>query len=103
LPFIVGQIAPRFYRLHENAFAHKFRHVVQAAQATVARADPYAALVETIDLPQSDNMHYDTGGQLELGKRFAHAWLSIAGRINDVPDDDTRWVSCRSRGETPGS
>ena len=75
LPIITGQIAPRIYRLEEGRFTHAFRHVVQEAQQQASCSDPLIKLVETRDLPQSDNLHFDTGGQMELGKRFAQAYL----------------------------
>jgi len=75
LPFIIGQIAPRAYRLEEGQFQHAYRHVVQEAQRAVAHSDRWVELVESMDLPQSDNLHFDTGGQLELGRRFAEAYL----------------------------
>jgi len=75
LPFIIGQIAPRVYRLEEGQFQHAFRHIVQDTQHAVAKSNSLVELVETMDLPQSDNLHFDTGGQLELGRRFAEAFL----------------------------
>jgi len=75
LPFVIAQIAPRVYRLEEGRFQHAFRHIVQKAQRAVASSNRLVEFVETIDLPQSDNLHFDTGGQLELGKRLAEAYL----------------------------
>ena len=75
LPFIIGQIAPRVYRLEEGQFQHAYRHVVQEAQRAVASSNRWVELVKSMDLPQSDNLHFDTGGQLELGRRFAEAYL----------------------------
>jgi len=75
LPFVIGQIAPRVYRLEEGQFQYAYRHVVQEAQRAVASSNPLVELIETMDLPQSDNLHFDTGGQLELGRRFAKAYL----------------------------
>lgn len=75
LPLILGQIAPRVYIPEEGKFQHPFRNTVQEAQRQFTRIDPFAKLVETVDLPQSDNLHFDTGGQIELGKRFAQAYL----------------------------
>ena len=74
LPVILGKISPRVYSLKEKRFQHPFRRIVQHAQQAVADADPLVSLVETTDLPQADNLHFDTGGQLELGKRFARAY-----------------------------
>lgn len=79
LPFLLAEIAPRVYLPEEQRLQHAFRDVVQKAQREVASADPWAKLVQTLDLPQSDNLHFDTGGQLELGCRFALAYLSVAG------------------------
>ena len=77
LPVMIGQIAPRQYRLDDNTFQHPFRHVVQQAQRTVASADALVELVETTDLPQNDNLHFDTAGQLLLGRRSANAYLKL--------------------------
>lgn len=80
LPVTIGQIAPRMYELEEGRFRHAFRSVVQEAQQRVSCSDPLVELVETMDLPQSDNLHFDTGGQMELGARLARAWLLRARR-----------------------
>lgn len=79
LPFLLGQIAPRCYLMDEQKFRHEFRERVQEAQRRVADADPWAEFVRSADLPQSDNLHFDTAGQVELGRRFARAYLSKAG------------------------
>jgi hypothetical protein len=64
LPFVVGQIA--------NAKPYAYGPQVQQAQYNVSRAVPHTALVLTGDLGlKSDNVHYDTSGQLALGQRFA--------------------------------
>ena len=81
LPVILGQIAPRVYCLEEGRFQHAFRCTVQEAQRRVSRLDPLVELVETMDLPQVDNLHFDTGGQIELGKRVAQAWLLNADAL----------------------
>ena len=79
LPFLIGQIAPRSYLLEEGRFRHGSRKIVQEAQRRVAASDSSVELIEALDLPQSDNLHFDTGGQLELGKRFAEAYLQQTG------------------------
>jgi Carbohydrate esterase, sialic acid-specific acetylesterase len=75
LPVILGQVSPRKYDLEKGGFQHAFRKTVQEAQRSLASGDPLVELVETLDLPQSDNLHYNTGGQLVLGRRFARAYL----------------------------
>lgn len=84
LPFIVGQIAPRVYQLKEGRFSHAFRRIVQEAQQQVSCSDPLIKLVETLDLPQSDNLHFDTGGQMELGRRFANVYRLNANTVIPV-------------------
>ena len=71
LPVVIGQIAPRVYRLEQQKFHHTHRATVQQAQRDLAEQENHVALAESADLPQSDNLHFDTGGQLELGRRFA--------------------------------
>jgi hypothetical protein len=79
LPFILGRVAPRVYLLQERRFQHAWREVVQDAQQRVAEDEDGVALVETRDLPQSDNLHFDARGQLELGRRFARAYGELVG------------------------
>jgi len=99
LPFAIGQISPRVYKLEEGRFQHAFRHVVQEAQRAASCSDPLTELVETFDLPQWDNLHFDTGGQIELGKRLAQACLlkvkankkiSIEPSIAELPVESHR-------------
>lgn len=52
----------------------QFTHLptVRAAQKQVAQTLPHVSLVDTAGLTRyEDNIHYDTAGQLELGRRFA--------------------------------
>lgn len=80
LPCLLGTVTSRVYRLAENRFQHTFQDIVREAQCAVARQDPRVRVVETRDLPQSDNLHYDTTGQILLGRRFADAYLEIEKR-----------------------
>ena len=73
LPFVVGQVnpPPDRYPLVEE---------VRAAQAWAVQQAGHAALVPTEGLPKTpDNLHYNTAGQMELGQRFAEAYLDLAG------------------------
>ena len=75
LHFVMGLVNPTPAR-----FA--FLSTVRAAQATVARTVPNVSLVDTDGLTKhEDELHYDSAGQLELGRRFAHQ-LSIKLRDN---------------------
>jgi len=72
LPFILGQVNPPRER-------YPAVDAVRSVQAAVARGDPCARLVPSEGLSKHpDGLHYDTGGQIELGRRFAAAYLEIA-------------------------
>lgn len=71
LPFLVGHVDPPRDRYPEA-------DVVRAAQAAVARTLPGVYLVDTQGLSRhADGVHYDTAGQLELGRRFAQVYLDL--------------------------
>ena len=65
LQFVLGMVNPAPAR-----FA--FLSTVRAAQKQVAQTTPLVSLVDTAGLTRhADELHYDTAGQLELGRRFA--------------------------------
>ena len=67
LPFILGKVNPPPER-------YPAREAVRNAQARIAAELPGVFLVETDDLSKwDDDLHYDTAGILELGRRFAVA------------------------------
>jgi hypothetical protein len=71
LPFFVGQIDPR-------AGNYSARDQVREAQAAVAKRVAGVWLVSTEGLSKlPDGLHYDTAGQIELGQRFARAYLEV--------------------------
>ncbi len=57
-----------------------FNGVVQMAQVQLAARLPRTRLVETRDLNQVDGVHFDTQAILEIGRRAALAWESLATR-----------------------
>lgn len=68
--FIMGQINPE-----DPAFA--MLDTVQQAQVNIQRTLPRVKLVSTHGLGKTyDHVHYNTQGQLELGKRFARAYTN---------------------------
>jgi iduronate 2-sulfatase len=77
LPFIMGQIAPRAMDAESLLPRHRFRDVVRTAQAETAARVPDVRLVGTLDLPQSDNLHFDSAGLIELGRRYAGAFFEM--------------------------
>ncbi len=66
--FIMGQINPQDPAFH-------MLETVKKAQVNTQRALPRVKLISTDGLGKIyDNVHYNTQGQLELGKRFAKAY-----------------------------
>ena len=71
LPFVLGLVNPPPER-------YPAYDAVRDAQRRAAREFVNVHLVETDDLSKrSDNLHYDTAGNLELGRRFAAMYLSL--------------------------
>lgn len=71
LPFLLGLINP-------PPGGFPFHETVRAAQRRAAREIPHVHLVETDGLSKrGDDLHYDTRGALELGRRFAASYLSL--------------------------
>ena len=65
LQFVMGLVNPM-----PDRFAHL--STVRAAQRQLARTMPHVSLVDTDGLTRhEDELHYDSAGQLELGRRFA--------------------------------
>ncbi len=54
--------------------------VLRAGMKRVADTVPNTALVSIEGLPRGDKVHYNAAGQVELGRRFAEAYLRLAGR-----------------------
>ena len=65
MPFVAARVNPPYV----------YANLVRAAQETCA-AMPYA-WVNCDDLPKVDTLHYNTAGQVELGKRFAQSVLDL--------------------------
>jgi hypothetical protein len=58
--------------------------LVRTGQQQIAAKDPYAWFVSTGGLSKlRDRVHYDLPGQLELGQRFARAYLDAVGSTPD--------------------
>ena len=71
LPFIFGQVNP-------PAATYPGLADVRSAQVTIARTVSDTTLVPTDDLTKrADGLHYDTRGQVTLGRRFAQAYLTL--------------------------
>jgi Carbohydrate esterase, sialic acid-specific acetylesterase len=71
LPFLFGLVNP-------PSAIYPAREIVREAQARAAREIPGVYLVATDDLMKwDDDLHYDTSGILELGRRFAATFLAV--------------------------
>lgn len=71
MPFVLGQVNPPRDRW---AAADLVREAQREAEAQISST----RLVFTDDLPKlGDEVHYNTDGQLELGRRFARAYLDL--------------------------
>lgn len=69
LPIVMGRISSSLLKKTPWPFDHAM--VVQAQQEKVAAADPHVSIVHTDDLPtMKDNTHFNSAGQLTLGKRI---------------------------------
>lgn len=74
LPFIFGQVNPPPERYPAS---EEVRNAQQAAERLIRGA----TMVSTEGLAKhDDDLHYNTAGQLELGRRFARAYLAMRGR-----------------------
>lgn len=73
LPFLFNRLAEGQRQLSDEQ-----RQSIRAAQEAVAAADPNAWLIETDGLKQTDTVHFNAEGQIELGTRFAKTWLDHA-------------------------
>jgi hypothetical protein len=71
LPFLFGRI---------YAPTYKYRDSVRSAQSHAARVISNTRMVVTDDLPLFDGVHFNTQGQLELGKRFFDTYLDITNQ-----------------------
>jgi hypothetical protein len=80
LPFALGLIAPFPSASHYD--------IVRQAQEDVARLVPNTIAFPTDDLSKmADELHYDTGGTLALGERFAEHLERLPGPADQTPRD----------------
>jgi hypothetical protein len=76
MPFVLGRITSALMN-KKAAWSFPSTRQVQQAQDKVAKEVPGVYVFDTDDLPTyPDFTHYTTKGQLELGKRFAKAYLA---------------------------
>ena len=105
LPFLIGQISPRKCKAGTSQSTHPYRDIVRGAQARVAGNVAHVAMVETMDLTQSDGLHFDAEGQIELGRRFARAYRLSSDRRapNPVADETSHTLRDKQRLACPAS
>lgn len=74
LPVVIGRIS---YSTKSPPI-WKYGELVRSAQASYARTDANAALVDSTDqYNYSDPWHYDSAGYIDLGRQFASAMMSL--------------------------
>ncbi len=72
---VMGRISSSL--LKETPWVFDFCKVVQKAQESVAEQDAYVHIINTDNLSTLiDNTHFDTKGQLKLGKKMARKMLN---------------------------
>jgi hypothetical protein len=82
LPFVFGRV---------NPVKSKYTWVdtVRAAQEKASRKIPFTAMVDCDSLSKlPDRIHYDARGQVELGKKFAKAYLGLVARTAERGEGD---------------
>ncbi len=82
LPVFAGRLPTNLVSTVFRKNTFQSAHLVIAGQEQVARdAAMNTVLINTDDIPLAgDNLHYNTQGQLALGRRFASAYLSYAAQ-----------------------
>jgi hypothetical protein len=87
MPFVIG----RSNSFLQTSGGYPYMNMVRDAQVDVANSDPVGAWINGDDLSRYPNdVHYDAAGQLELGRRFASAFLGIAAEpAGDFNSDGT--------------
>ena len=76
LPFLIGQL-PRY----DGVPWSPARERVDSAHRAVAHDVPNVAFVSAAGLKdKGDQVHFDSPSARELGRRYASAWLQLAGR-----------------------
>ncbi len=84
LPFLFGQVDPPPDRYPATAD-------VRDAQASAPGRIPASRMVSTAELSKHDDrLHYDTEGQLSLGRRFARAYLEMHVEAQQPPPPHDR-------------
>lgn len=75
--FVIGQINSTYGRFKAGP------EIVRTAMQTISDEDKYVEIVNTStdpswsDFPKHDNVHYNTQGQINLGKAFASRLISL--------------------------
>jgi hypothetical protein len=76
LPILIGDLAP-FGDSRRKPEAVARRALVRAGLRRVADEDPHAAFVESLGLGGCDGVHFDRAALVELGHRYAEAFLDF--------------------------
>ncbi len=78
LPFIIGQISSGIQKSDKYKKLHNFNKDIREHQVEICRNNKKVFMISTDALSlEEDFLHFDTQGQLELGKMFAEKYLEI--------------------------
>jgi len=69
--------APDLPFLFAGSNVRLYADIIMNGMKKVAQEVPNTALILVNDLPKHEGIHYNTEGQMKLGKRFADAYLEI--------------------------
>jgi hypothetical protein len=72
--------APELPFLFADANVHRHAELMRAGMRRIAKEVPQTAVVSIVGLSKRGAVHYDTQGQIELGRRFGEEYLRLTGR-----------------------
>jgi hypothetical protein len=84
LPFLIGDLG-EFGDERRKPAAIERRHIVRSGLRRVTAEDPHAAFVESAGLPGVDLVHFGRDALVELGNRYAEAYLSMIAHDPGTP------------------
>lgn len=79
LPFVIGDLAEftEDYRRRKSPEALAWHQTVRRGLREVADSDAHSAFVETGGLEGVDDVHFGRSSLIELGQRYAEAWVDM--------------------------
>jgi hypothetical protein len=69
--------APDLPFLFADANVARFEDIIKGGMQRIVKEVPNTRCIPVADLPCNGAVHYNTEGQIKLGRRFAEAWLQM--------------------------